>query len=325
MATTEFPDVAQQAIRLYKGDHKEGSVEKFRSNLRKFISWYDENGDAENVAQAGPMEVINYLDHLDDNYAETTVAGHQQTLNHFYRLLSGNLIDAREDDIMEDVKEARTQGNPNTMKRNQTREPILHIEPEEKELLCENVPNPRLRNELLIRMLWQTGMREHEIRNLRIEDIDRDERIITIYSGKTEDSREVPYQSNVETLLSQWLDGGYRDRFANSVSDYVFISAKKKKLTPGSINTVVKKAAESAGIQEEIGTDGAGNTRWKVTTHTLRHSFGIQCVKNGINIRYVQELMGHDDITTTQRYLEAVSNDAVQAAHEKGPGTEQVE
>jgi integrase/recombinase XerD len=203
-------------------------------------------------------------------------------------------------------------------------EGITHLSPNEKEQLCEHVPAPQIRNELLIRFLWQTGLREHEVRNVRLQDLDRDERIVNIYSEKVYKDREVGYQPSVDFLMNQWLDSGYRDRFSSaSDSEYVFVSRKAEKLTEGRVNDVVKKAAENAGIQDTYDDDAAGNTRHTVTAHALRHSFAVQSLKNGMDVRFLQELMGHADISTTERYLKITGREAIEQQRKYGAGARQ--
>ena len=71
-----------------------------------------------------------------------------------------------------------------------------------------------------------------------------------------------------------------------------------------------------------MSTDAAGNDRRKVTAHVLRHSFAVQSIKNGTDTPRLQELMGHSEIETTERYLKFANNDLREAARRYGPGSE---
>ena len=84
----------------------------------------------------------------------------------------------------------------------------------------------------------------------------------------------------------------------------------------------MKEAAEGAGLQSNVHTDAAGNVRGKVTAHVLRHSFAVQSIKNGMDTRRLQKLMGHSKIETTERYLQFANNDLREAARRYGPGSE---
>jgi integrase/recombinase XerD len=93
------------------------------------------------------------------------------------------------------------------------RQLIVYITPEEKEALVENVPTPTLRNELVIRLLWQTGVQKSELVEIELENIDRDEWSIKVWSNKTREWRTVLYQTSLDFLMEQWLDGGHRDSY----------------------------------------------------------------------------------------------------------------
>lgn len=126
--------------------------------------------------------------------------------------------------------------------------------------------------------------------------------------------------------MNQWINGGYRDRFSVAAdSDHLFLSRISGQMGSGSINKMVKKAAESAGIQQPLYTDASGKTRWKVTAHTLRHSMAVQSIKNGMNVRFLQDILGHADITTTERYLEVTEDDSLDALQKYGAGVEEPE
>ena len=85
---------------------------------------------------------------------------------------------------------------------------------------------------------------------------------------------------------------------------------------------MVKKAAQSAGLQAHVHTDASGNDRGKVTAHVLRHSFAVQSIKNGMDTRRLQKLMGHSKIETTEQYLQFANDDLRDAARKYGAGSE---
>ncbi|NHN65255.1 tyrosine-type recombinase/integrase [Haloarcula sp. JP-Z28] len=318
---------AKRVIKTLGADNEksENSIATWQSDARQFVQWYAENGSHESAVDAEKFEIVDFLEYCDENFHPNTVASRHGSVKKFFGLVAGEYLDFRDDNPFTKVEEIRSQPNEAPMQKEQSKGFIPHITADEKEQLAENIPNPRVRNELLIRMLWQTGMREHEIRNLKINHIDREQRIITVHSSKT-GTRKVAYQQNVDTLLTQWLDGGYRDRFASATdSPYVFVSRKNEQLAKSRVNDVVKKGAKAAGIQESLGTDAAGKERWKITTHCLRHSFAIQSLRNGMNLRYLQELMGHEKLETTEKYLIEVESDAVEQLKHIGPGTEETE
>ncbi|TKX86474.1 hypothetical protein EXE43_08250 [Halorubrum sp. SS5] len=88
------------------------------------------------------------------------------------------------------------------------------------------------------------------------------------------------------------------------------------------INRVVRKVADSAGLQEEVYTNAEGKKQMKVTAHVLRHRFAVQSFKNGMDTRTLQKLLGHAKIETTERYLRLAKSDMRDAARKYGAGTE---
>jgi integrase/recombinase XerD len=71
--------------------------------------------------------------------------------------------------------------------------------------------------------------------------------------------------------------------------------------------------------------DAADNPRWKVTAHTLRHSFAVQSLKNGMDIRFLSKLMGHENLETTKKYLRVTNDDTKEMVRRYGAGTEELE
>jgi integrase/recombinase XerD len=192
----------------------------------------------------------------------------------------------------------------------------------EKEQLCEHVPDPKVRNELLIRLLFQTGIRSKELRNIRIQDVDRDERSIRIEDAKSEKYRKVYYR-DLEPWLSQWLDHGYRDSMRSAAdSNYLFLTNRAGKFNKDRPNKIVTKAADNADIQSVMYTDGQGGERKRITTHALRHGFARHCVKEGMDISYLKDLMGHENLETTKVYLKFTNQDRRDAVRVYGPSPE---
>lgn len=81
----------------------------------------------------------------------------------------------------------------------------------------------------------------------------------------------------------------------------------------------MKLAAKEAGIQDVQYVDQRGNKQRRVTTHTLRHGFAVNALKCGIDIRRLQKLLGHADISTTQKYLRVIDEDVKEAYHKFNP------
>jgi integrase/recombinase XerD len=278
----------------------------FTSNMRQFEQWLNENDY--DICNIEPLELEQYFIQMNnEGYAPNTVANRFESVRGFYQFLSDKL-GAIEQSPVEDLK--RSDYVQKGTKKHDHAE-LVYITPEEKELMCENVPTPTLRNELIIRLLWQTGVRKSELVEIEIEDIDREARSIDVWSNKTKEWRTVYYQPSLDLLMEQWIDGGYRSSYMPAEdSPYLFVTERSDQMSPKTVNRkIVRQAAENADIQEVMYTDNAGQKRYRITAHTLRHGHGVQALKSGIDVRTVQKHLGHAKLEMTMKYLQLVDSD----------------
>lgn len=290
-----------------------------RGDLRDFDSWLTEQGYA--VEDVTPWVLDDYFTYLmAQDYAPKTIKGRWDSVNQLYKFLSLRDVVA-ENPIQAD--EIQRQDYTDSKEREHAESTIerKYITKEEMEQLVAHVPTPKLRNKLLIRLMWQTGVRTNEVTRIRLDDLDREERSIEIYAKKTGDMRTVYYQESLDFLLKEWLDRGYRAScpYAED-SEYLFVTRVKEKLSDGSVNPIVRKAAERAGIQEELYTDKKGDTRVKITAHSLRHGHAVYSLRSGIDLRRIQKHMGHESLDMTTRYLDVIDED-VKEAYQRDFGT----
>ena len=145
------------------------------------------------------------------------------------------------------------------------------------------------RNRTILETLYSCGMRVSELISLRLPDIFFDEGVVRV-TGKGNKQRLIPLSSECKRLLETYLTE-YRSLPADATSsEYVFLNRRGRKLTRNMIFYIVKDAAAAAGITKEI------------SPHTFRHSFATHLLHGGANIRQVQELLGHESISTTEIY-----------------------
>lgn len=205
-------------------------------------------------------------------------------------------------------------------KKNELKQEMYYLSPEEVSKLAENASSPTLRNELIIRLLYQTGLRRGEVTEIRLSDIDTDLREINIHAEKTHLNRVVFYKPSLDVLMNRWINVD-RNSLVTASSEFLFPTYKTEQISPEQINRTVRKAAENAGLQEEVYANAEGNVQVKITAHVLRHSFAMNCLKTGMDSKFIQELMGHAKIETTERYLQTMSDDVRDAYRKRGPPT----
>jgi integrase/recombinase XerD len=284
----------------------ESTYDTYSSNLRQFDAWVDEQGY--DVATIIPLEFEEYfLEMKRKGYAPNTIGSRFEAVRGLYKTLAGN-FEVIEDTPFEELQR-RDYGQKNTRKHDES--DISYVTPEEKEALCEHVPSPKLRNELIIRLLWQTGVRKSELVEFELDDIDRTERSITVWSNKTKEHRTVYYQPSLDLLFDQWLDNGYRAAFTPAEEcSYLLVTERSEHIHVDTVNEkVVKPAAEAAGIQEVMYTDKSGSKRYRVTPHALRYGHAVHALKSGIDVRTVQQHLGHANLEMTMKYLQLIDDD----------------
>lgn len=145
------------------------------------------------------------------------------------------------------------------------------------------------RNRAIIEMLYGSGLRVSELVNLKISNLYRDQGFMRI-TGKGSKQRLVP----ISPVADQWLEYWFEDRSKLDIkpeySDIVFLNRYGRQLTRAMIFTIIKTLARQADIHKTI------------SPHTLRHSFATHLLQNGADLRIIQQLLGHEDITTTEIY-----------------------
>lgn len=147
-----------------------------------------------------------------------------------------------------------------------------------------------LRNEAIIEMLYGSGLRVSELVGLRLSRINFEDGFMLV-EGKGSKERVVPVSLRAMELVGLWLPQRAMLNIADDASDILFLNRRGRKLTRVMIFYIVRDLAERAGIKR------------KISPHTLRHSFATHLLEGGANLRSIQELLGHESVTTTELYV----------------------
>lgn len=144
------------------------------------------------------------------------------------------------------------------------------------------------KHRLLLSLSYGAGLRVSEVVSLKVRDIDLDELTIHVKQGKGQKDRI--------SILPEKLVDDLRNMIAGkSSNDYVFSSERGGKLSTRTAQKVFEHSFKKSGIKKSA------------TFHSLRHSFATHLLENGVDVRYVQELLGHQNIRTTQRYTQVTN------------------
>ncbi len=149
------------------------------------------------------------------------------------------------------------------------------------------------RTKAIISVFLYTGVRVSELSNLMINDVDFDENIIYVRAGKGDKDRIVVMPDICKNDLKLYLNERLKK---NSNNNYLFISNKKNKFDTSAIERLIKKTGIKAGINKNI------------TPHVLRHTFATSVLRNGGDIRFIQQILGHASLATTQIYTHIDDN-----------------
>ena len=145
------------------------------------------------------------------------------------------------------------------------------------------------RNKAIIELLFSCGLRVSELVNLKFNDIFERDKFLRII-GKGDKERLVPISESALHEIKLWLYDRNLMKIKPGEQDYVFLNRRGAHLTRTMILIMIKRTAEEAGITKTV------------SPHTLRHSFATELLKGGADLRAIQEMLGHENIKTTQIY-----------------------
>lgn len=160
-----------------------------------------------------------------------------------------------------------------------------------------------IRDKAMLELLYATGLRVSELVGLKLNDINF-ERGYLIVIGKGSKERVVPLGETAGAVVQEYRARARRSLLKGGDSDYLFISSQRRGITRQMFWERIKYYARKAGIGRNI------------SPHTLRHSFATHLLDNGADLRAVQAMLGHADISTTQIYTH-VSRERLKKIHEK--------
>ena len=156
-----------------------------------------------------------------------------------------------------------------------------YLSHDEIQKLIENAKFKK--HELLIKLLYSSGLRVSEAVSLKVEDINFEEKTVKVISGKGDKQRI--------TIISEKLLEDIKDYLGERNEGYLFVGIDGEcPLSTKTAQKVIPLIAKKAGLQK------------KVTPHVLRHSFATHLLNKGVDIRFIQELLGHENLQTTQIY-----------------------
>jgi len=271
---------------------------------KQFISYLRiEKGLSENSCLAYQQDLIKLRDFCISNQVSPTEISNQD-LKQFVTLLFDLGLSARtQARIISGIKqffgflilEQLIEKDPSEMleqpKMGRKLPEVLDITEIDALIAVIDVSKPEgHRNRAILETLYSCGIRVSELVNLKQSDLFFEEGYIRVI-GKGNKERLVPMSKSVEQEIT-WYVNNQRKKLEIYKGDeqIVFLNRRGKRLTRVMIFTIIKQLAESIGLQK------------KISPHTFRHSFATHLLEGGANLRAIQEMLGHESITTTEIY-----------------------
>ncbi|HWV18213.1 MAG TPA: site-specific tyrosine recombinase XerD [Rhodocyclaceae bacterium] len=260
----------------------QNTLASYRFDLKGFASWLEESGG--DLGQVDGATVHAYLAHLHRGTKKPSANSQRRlhsTLRRFYQwLLAENRIHL--DPMLNIERPMKTARFPKTLSEAQV----------EALLEAPEVDTPRgLRDRALFELLYATGLRVSELVNLKLFELSLQDGVVRT-RGKGSKDRLVPLGQEATEWLHRYLIESRPELLDGQTSDHVFVGeGTGTGLTRQMAWVLIKKHALTAGIPRE-----------KISPHVLRHAFATHLLNHGADLRVVQLLLGHADISTTQVY-----------------------
>ena len=180
----------------------------------------------------------------------------------------------------------------------------LDLSEVEKLLKAPNIREPMgVRDKAMLELIYATGMRVSELINLKMDDLNMGVGFIKCL-GKGQKERVVPFGSKAKEWLVRYLDKARASFLKKKVSNFLFLTRLSRPMSRQMFWKIIKKYAVKARIKKDI------------MPHSLRHSFATHILERGADLRVVQEMLGHSDISTTQIYTH-INKERLKSIHHK--------
>lgn len=260
-------------------NYSKNTILGYENDLERFLAYTKEKRI--NYLKITKEEIWEYLKYLDNlSYTPTSISRHISALRSFYDFLKErNEITTN---VFKRIHNPKTKRKlPETLNYEELRA-LLDFKPEE-------LKTPRQKMEkCLFEVLYATGLRVSEAVAIKLQDLDMNEKTIRVL-GKGSKERIVLFGDYAKEAIEAYLKE--RDTFLRkNKSDYLFLNTLGGQLSRASAEQIVSKRVKKIALQHHV------------SCHTLRHTFATHLLLNGADIRTVQELLGHENLDTTQIY-----------------------
>ncbi|WP_319575297.1 site-specific tyrosine recombinase XerD [uncultured Desulfobacter sp.] len=291
----ELVDTYMDYLTIEKG-LSANSITAYGTDLASYINYLSDNG-IDDLGNADTTAVLGWLVYLTrQGLSAKSRARHLISIRGFYKYLTTEkLISANP---LKDIDIPKTGRHlPGVISVNEV-EALLNA--------CDVTTPKGQRNLAMMEIMYGAGLRVSELVFLKVVDVNLDAGLVRVM-GKGAKERIVPIGSKAKDAARLWLDQGRPKELKLLSSDFLFIARAGNPMTRQAFWKIIKKYALAAGIARPV------------SPHTLRHSFATHLIEGGADLRSVQTMLGHSDISTTQIYTHISRDYLIKMHHEFHP------
>lgn len=275
-------DVIQKFIRyLHKTKKASNNTEvSYERDLKKLQRYMEEEQHVKEWSEVTVTNLNSYMLYLErEKFAASTISRNVASVRAFYQYMYKKGI--VHTDISDELKPPKIE---------KKMPDILTIQ--EVDLLLKQpvTESPKgMRDKAMLELLYATGIRVSELIHLKYSDVNM--KMSYIRCTERNKERIIPFGNTAKQAMAVYLENGRRELMKDRECDELFVNCSGKSMSRQGFWKVLKSYAKEAGIDVDI------------TPQTLRHSFATHLIQNGADLKSVQEMLGHADISTTQVYL----------------------
>lgn len=276
----------------YEYNYSDLTINGYDYEITKFLDYLNDNHlDYRKINLDMIRNYLKYLDNL--KYKKNSVSKNLSSLRSYYKFLTEEKV------ILNNP--FKNISNP---KKDKKLPDFLNYEEINKLFDCADTTTPLgLRNRCILEILYDTGIRVSELVNLKISDIEFDRKIINIL-GKGKKERIVYYGDYLQEVLEKYINDSRKYLLNNKSSEYLILNNNGSKITTRGVEYIIDKMVNEAAIKH------------KISPHVLRHTFATHMLNGGADIKSIQQLLGHESLSTTGIYTH-ITNDVLRQEYLK--------
>lgn len=254
------------------------SIYSYEKDVKKFKDFINESKSPIKINSDDIKEFLNVISKVLNSSSQSRIISGLRSFFEF--MIFEKYITHNPLRLIESPKTSRKL--PDTLSTNEIDELISNIDLSKEQ---------GERNYAIIELLYGCGLRVSELVELKISDLFFEENFIKV-TGKGNKQRLIPIGNITKNKVTLYLENSRNNiKVIQSFKDHVFLNRRGKKLTRAMIFTIIKQLAERSNFNKSI------------SPHTFRHSFATHLLENGADLRTIQQLLGHESITTTEIYM----------------------